>query len=170
MKLHPLHSGSETAGLPSKLLFADHIGPKEVYIFTGIKRSKATDPSPTGGLNSQRSTWQIVGAKPWTRKHYVCICGLVCVLAVCYCVLVCAVICWCMCADVWCVCLLLSMLKWHHAHTAWGGQNFLCLSVLAETGKSKNTVWTISFSPCLFSQQNLRGDLLETTYYHLLKR
>lgn len=72
IKLCPWHSGSGTAGLPSKLLFADHSGPKEVYIFTGVKRSETTDPSvlrSTGGLNSQRSPWQRVGAEPWTQRY-----------------------------------------------------------------------------------------------------
>lgn len=52
----PLYSGVEAAALPSKLLFADHFAPKEVWIFTGVKRQEATSPSPTGSPGNYRSS------------------------------------------------------------------------------------------------------------------
>lgn len=87
--------------------------------------------------------------------------------AVCWCVQVYTGICVPMCGM--CACFYLCGSGTMYFHTAWWEQNFLCLLVLAETERSKATNQPISCSPCLFSQQNLRGDLLETTYYHLLK-
>ena len=51
---HPL-SSRDGAALPSRLLFADHTGPQEVWVFIGVKRPEATGPVTTGSPSSQGS-------------------------------------------------------------------------------------------------------------------